>query len=187
MAAAVAFPGKQRRWTFFAKQQLLGFRVPGDSFESLVLVGRRSKVELREIGDIQRGGLCCQRDDGDHVSALINDCQFAAIEHRDPFGIAPADQRYLAQYITLTGQLDQEGIVPHDCKQRFALWVIGKVRSLVVFHAGQYFGINIHTVVRQPDTGLALRDAGESLLDPEQAAVVPMHGERNAIRHRCHR
>ncbi|MCY1428399.1 hypothetical protein D9M71_442820 [compost metagenome] len=180
-AVAVAVPGEQCRRPLFTEDDALLQRVPGHGFEGLVLVFRWAEVKLREVGDIQRTGIGIEGDDGQLVIALIDNRQAPAFEHGHPFRIAPAHQRHLAQHVAFKGQLDQKGILAHDREQGFAHRVVGQVGSFIILHAWQHFGVDIDLVVRQPDAGLLLNLAFETLLQPEQATVIPMHGNRHAV------
>ncbi|MNF92734.1 hypothetical protein D3C84_753860 [compost metagenome] len=113
--------------------------------------------------------------------ALIDDGQLAVAHHRHALRIAPPHQRNFTQHVPLQCQLDQERVFTHHRIQGFGLWVVGQVRSLVLFHAGQRLGIDDRLVIRQPDTLLALGRAFKTLLQPKHPSVVPMHGERKAI------
>ncbi|MNY31731.1 hypothetical protein D3C86_1659050 [compost metagenome] len=141
-------------------------RVPGDGFERLVLVFRSPQVVLREIGDVQFTGIGLDLDDSEQVVTLIDNRQQTVAQHGDPFRVAPAHQRNLAQHIALQCQLDQKRFIAHHRIQGFALRIVGQVRRFIFFHARQRFGIDHHLIVRQPDTLLALRGTFKTLLQP---------------------
>ncbi len=113
--------------------------------------------------------------------ALVDDGHQAIVHRRQAFRIAPADQGHFAQHIALQGQFDEKRVLAHDGEQGFGLRVIGQVGRFVLLHAWQQFGVDHCGVIRQPDTFLALGGTFETLLQPERTAIIPMHGNGQAI------
>ncbi|MNH10106.1 hypothetical protein D3C79_695740 [compost metagenome] len=130
---------------------------------------------------VQRGGLRIHLDHGQVVQALIGDCQVAILQHGDAFRVVPAVEGDLAQYIAIQAQFDQDRVLAHDCEQGAGTRVEGHVRSFIVVHARQRLGIDVDLVVRQPYAFAALGGAFEAFLDPQRAAVIPVHGHGHAI------